>query len=53
MKLVLRPPGRGNWSALVLDISEPGKHGPLPIEVFVGQLLTIAGKVFRVSKVMP
>lgn len=50
--LLLRPPGRGNWTPIVLAITE-SKHSPLPLEVFVGQRLTIAGRVFRVAKVLP
>ena len=50
--LILRPPGRGNWSPLVLAI-EPGKHGPLPVEVFVGMRWMVGERVFRVAKVMP
>jgi len=50
--LILRPPGRGNWTPLVLAIAE-SKHSPLPLEVFVGQTMTIAGRVFRISKVLP
>lgn len=49
--LICRPPGRGNWATLVLTVE--GRRAPLPLEVHVGQLVTIAGKVFRVCKVMP
>jgi hypothetical protein len=50
--LILRPPGRGAWTPVVLTF-EQSKHSPLPLEVFVGQRWTLGGKVFRVSKVMP
>jgi len=50
--LILRPLGRGNWTPLVLAIAE-SKHTPLPLEVFVGQHWTLAGRVFRIAKVMP
>lgn len=53
MIVILRPPGRGNWAPVRLDLLMPGKHGPLPLEVLVGQRWVLDGKVFRVSKVMP
>jgi hypothetical protein len=50
--LILRPLGRGNWSPIVLAITE-SKHSPLPLEVHVGQQWTLAGRIFRISKVLP
>jgi hypothetical protein len=50
--LLLRPPGRGNWSPVVVAL-EGGKNAPLPLEVHVGQRLTIAGRVFRIARVLP
>jgi len=50
--LVLRPVGRGNWSPVVLAITD-SKHAPLPLEVYVGLRLTLGQHVFRVSKVLP
>lgn len=52
MTLILRPPGRGNWAATTVMLQQ-SKHSPLPLEVFVGQLWTLGGKVFRVSEVRP
>lgn len=52
MTLLLKPPGRGAWTPLLLRI-EHSKHAPLPLEVHVGQRISIAGRVFRVAKVMP
>lgn len=52
MTLHLRPPGRGNWTPLVLIVS-PGKNSPLPLEFYVGQRMDIAGHVFRVAKLLP
>lgn len=52
MMLILRPPGRGNWQPLVIAITE-SKHAPLPLEVYVGQKWTIAGRVFRICEVRP
>jgi hypothetical protein len=49
--LVCKPRGRGNWGTLVLAIN--GRRAPLPLEVHVGQLLTIAGREYRICKVLP
>jgi hypothetical protein len=48
--VILRPPGRGNWQITTVVI-EGRKHAPLPLEVYPGARVTIAGKVFRVVKV--
>jgi hypothetical protein len=50
--LILRPPGRGAWTPVVLTV-ENSRHAPLPLEVFVGQRWTLGGKVFRISEVRP
>jgi hypothetical protein len=50
--LVLRPLGRGAWQPTVLAI-EGAKHAPRPLEVRVGQRVEIAGRVFRIAKVLP
>lgn len=50
--LVLKPPGRGNWTPLVVALTE-SRHAPRPLEVHKGQRWTIAGRVYRVAKVMP
>ena len=52
MILILRPPGRGNWKAVVLAF-EQSKHSPLPLEVHRGMRVQFGGHVFRVSKVLP
>lgn len=52
MTLILRPPGRGNWSPTILTIGS-SLHAPLPLEVFVGQLWTLGDKVFRISEIRP
>jgi hypothetical protein len=52
LTLILRPLGRGNWAPMLLRI-EQSKHAPLPLEVHVGQRLTVAGRTFRVAKVLP
>lgn len=50
--LVCRPPGRGNWTPVIVAIQE-SRHAPLPLEVHVGQRLTIAGRELRVCQVLP
>jgi hypothetical protein len=50
--LVLVPPGRGRWQPTMLAI-EGARHAPRPFEVRVGQRVEIAGRVFRVAKVLP
>lgn len=52
MTLVLRPVGRGNWTPVLLAITD-SKHAPLPLEVFRGQRVNVAHHVFRISKVLP
>lgn len=51
MTLVLKPPGRGKWTPVLLTIT-PSKHAPLPMYVARGQQVLIAGQVFRVAQVM-
>jgi hypothetical protein len=48
--LLLVPPGRGNWSPLTVEIK--GRHA-IPLAFKVGDLFTLADRVFRISKVMP
>ena len=50
MTLILRPPGRGNWTPLHVSIE--GKRAA-PLLVRVGQLLPLGGVLFRISKVLP
>jgi hypothetical protein len=50
LTLILRPPGRGNWSPLVLAIE--GKRAA-PLLVWRGQLLTLGGVVYRIARVQP
>jgi len=54
MTLILRPIGRGNWAPLQLDIPRTRKELPLlPIEARKGVRLDIAGRTFRIAKVIP
>jgi len=48
--LILRPPGRGNWTPLVIAVE--GKRAA-PMLVKPGQKLTLGGIVWRISKVLP
>jgi hypothetical protein len=48
--LICKPRGRGNWKSIVVAIE--GERAS-PLLVRVGELLTIAGVVFRICKVMP
>jgi hypothetical protein len=48
--LILRPPGRGNWSTLTVAI-EGRRLAPLLIRV--GQRMTIGDQVYRIAKVLP
>lgn len=48
--LILKPPGRGNWTPVVLRI-EQSKHAPLPLYVARGQVLVIGGQLLRVAGV--
>jgi len=52
LTLILRPLGRGNWAPLLLTLAH-SRHAPLPLEVHAGQRWTIAGKVFRIARVLP
>jgi len=48
LTVVLKPPGRGNWTPLVIEYSGPQV---LPLLVRVGECITLAGVVFRVVEV--
>lgn len=48
MTLVLKPAGRGNWSATLVEIT--GKRAS-PLLFRVGQLLPLGGVTFRVCEV--
>lgn len=50
MTLLLRPPGRGNWAPITIEVLR-SRHSPLPLEVFVGQRWILAGREFRIAKV--
>jgi hypothetical protein len=50
MTVILKPPGRGNWSPLRLDYTGPQV---LPLVVHVGMQIVLAGVVFRVCEVRP
>jgi hypothetical protein len=52
MTLYLKPPGRGNWTEIVMQIST-SRTGPVPVEVHKGDRITIAGRSFRVCRVGP
>lgn len=49
--LILKPKGRGNWQKTYVTI-EHSKHAPLPLEFHVGQTLVIAGRAFRICRVL-
>jgi hypothetical protein len=51
MTLTLRPPGRGNWATVILEVK--GRRAPPPMYFSVGQLLTLGGQVFRIAGVRP
>ncbi len=50
MILILRPPGRGNWTPVTCILEGPRIW---PIAFFVGQRVLLGDKEWRVSKVMP
>lgn len=50
MRLILKPPGRGNWTPLVIDYTGPRL---LPLVVHVGMTIVLAGVTFRVVEVRP
>lgn len=52
MTLTLRPPGRGNWTPVLLVVDE-GRNCPLPLEFHVNQRVELGGHVFRIAKVTP
>ncbi len=47
--LILRPPGRGNWSPLIVSVE--GKRAA-PLLVRKGQTLALGGVVFRIARVL-
>jgi hypothetical protein len=51
MTLILRPPGRGNWTPVVLTL-EQSRHSPKPLLVKVGERVPLGGQVFRVARVL-
>ena len=51
MTLVLKPPGRGKWSPVLVTI-EPSRNAPLPLYVARGQRVQIGGQTFRVAQVL-
>lgn len=48
--LVLRPPGRGNWSPVRIIIDET-RNAPKPLLFRKGERVTLGGIVFRVVRV--
>ena len=54
MTLVLRRQGRGNWSPMQLQY-DAARQGQMPtlVQAKVGDLLDLAGVVYRVAKVLP
>ncbi len=54
MTLLLRRQGRGRWSVLRLQY-DPARQGQMPtlVQAKVGDLLEVAGVIYRVSQVLP
>lgn len=50
MTLIPRPPGRGAWAPITVVID--GRHA-VPLAFKVGDLFTLADRVFRISRVLP
>lgn len=50
MTLILRPPGRGNWAPLTIQVSGQ-RLGP--VDFHIGQRVVLGGHEWRVSKVLP
>lgn len=50
MTLICRPKGRGNWSPVTVQVDS---QRAAPLLVRVGQVFTLGGIVFRISKVLP
>jgi hypothetical protein len=48
MTLTLRPPGRGNWTPIILRV-EGARACPLLVRV--GQRMLLGGQEFRIAKV--
>lgn len=54
MTVYLVRPGRGRWSPLVLRWDERRrKELPLPLDMRVGDMVTVLGEVFRVQRIEP
>lgn len=51
MTVILRPPGRGNWRPVVLQVAGGSRLAPL--DFYVGQRVLLGGQHLRVSKVIP
>jgi hypothetical protein len=49
--LILRPPGRGNWTPVVVTIAQ-SRHAPVPLEFHVGQRVEFGGQMLRVCAVL-
>lgn len=52
MTLILRPPGRGNWTPVIVQV-EGKPHLPPPMYFEVGQRVPLGGMVFRIAEVRP
>jgi hypothetical protein len=51
MTLVLKPPGRGRWSPVLVTI-QPSKNAPPPMYVACGQRVQLGGQTYRVAQVL-
>lgn len=51
MTLVLKPPGRGSWTPVLVTIQR-SKHAPLPLCVARGQHVQLGGQTYRVAQVL-
>lgn len=52
MVAALVPPGRGNWSPVILRWDERRREEmPLPIDLKPGDLVSVLGSVYRVQSV--
>jgi hypothetical protein len=49
--LILRPPGRGNWTPVVLTVQQ-SRHAPRPLDFYVWQIVDIGGQRLRVVAVL-
>ena len=50
MTLILRPPGRGAWSPVIVTID--GRHA-VPLGFKRGDDFPLGGVIFKISKVLP